>query len=468
MSEAINPVRRRGRVWAVGTVFALAALAAAGWCGWLWFGAPAPPDVPLSGVEPDVAKVILEAREEVRRNGRSAAAWGKLGEVLLAHEYDAAADPCFAQAERLDANDPRWPYFQGLVRMTQNAPDPTAAIPYLRRAVDRCERFDPGNSAPALLLAEMLLQTGEIDGAEALLRRVEEQEPDNPRLQFDLGMLAQARQDDGAAARHYLACAQSPYTRRSACAALAAIRERQGDGAGAADYSRRAAAYPSDRHWNDPYSAEYLSLQAVSVDRFAEPQRLEAEGRLKEALPLYLDLAGDGSDARAQIAAGTLLYKMGPKRYAEAEHYFRAAVGLKTEQTEANYFLGLILYSEGKQLEGEGEAGREAASVKFREALTYTDKALEFKPDHVLALLYRGLALKRLGQKAEALEAFRQAVRCRPDMADAHLKLGEALADDGRREEAVAELRRAVEVAPADDARPREALERVLGDDKPK
>ena len=177
--------------------------------------APAPPDVPLSGVEPDVAKVIREAREEVRRNGRSSAAWGKLGEVLLAHEYDAAADPCFAQAERLDANDPRWPYFQGLVRMTQNAPDPTAAIPYLRRAVDRCERFDPGNSAPALLLAEMLLQTGEIDGAEALLRRVEEQEPDNPRLQFDLGMLAQARQDDGAAARHYLACAQSPYTRRS-------------------------------------------------------------------------------------------------------------------------------------------------------------------------------------------------------------------------------------------------------------
>ena len=52
--------------------------------------------------------------DEVRQNGRSGTAWGELGQVLLAHEFDGPADACFAQAERFDANRPAGPTIAAL------------------------------------------------------------------------------------------------------------------------------------------------------------------------------------------------------------------------------------------------------------------------------------------------------------------------------------------------------------------
>jgi tetratricopeptide (TPR) repeat protein len=77
--------------------------------------------------------------------------------------------------------------------------------------------------------------------------------------------------------------------------------------------------------------------------------------------------------------------------------------------------------------------------------------------------LYRGLALKRLGKQDEAVDALHQAVRCKPEWVDAHLRLGQMLVQEGKKEEGIVELRRAAAVAPAEDARPREALARALG-----
>ena len=85
---------------------------------------------------------------------RSAAAWGRLGKILLAHEFSDEARACFAQAEALDPAEPRWPYHQGTI-LSQGEPD--AAIPKLQRAVERCGN-DP--DAPRLRLAEILLAQG--------------------------------------------------------------------------------------------------------------------------------------------------------------------------------------------------------------------------------------------------------------------------------------------------------------------
>ncbi len=458
MSEITKPVRSpRPLVWIAGAIVALAALAGVGLYGWLRFTTPAPPEVNLSDVEPAVAQAIEAATAKVRQNGRSGAAWGELGQVLLAHEFDGPADVCFVQAEKFDPNQPRWPYYRGLTRATQN---PAEALPFLKRAADLCERYDRGNDAPRLVLAETFLQMGAEDDARAQLDAVLSWDPDNGRARYDLGMLALARQDDETAAKQFTAAAADPHTRRKSCVALAAIRERQGDAAGAADYARRAAAPPKDQEWDDPYAEEYLRRQVVHSNRFAEPERLEAAGRLQEALPLWLDLAKDASDGRAQIAAGTALYKM--KRYEEAEHCFRTAVASGEEQVEANYFLAIVLYGEGERLEGPGGAGKEAAAAKYREALPLLDKALELKPNYARGCLYRGLVLRRLGRRAEATAALREAVRCKPEWVDAHLRLGETLIEDGQKEEGIAELRRAAALASADDARPREALGKAL------
>ena len=64
-----------------------------------------------------MTKLLAECRAAVGKSPQSAAAWGKLGMAFFAHDFAEEAKVCFATAERLDARDARWPYFQGLVRM---------------------------------------------------------------------------------------------------------------------------------------------------------------------------------------------------------------------------------------------------------------------------------------------------------------------------------------------------------------
>src|SRR5437899_2101638 len=124
--------------------------------GYLWFRSapPDPPDVVLTGLDPTVVNVVEESRAAVRHSPRSAAAWGRLGMVLVVHDFHAEANRCFAQSERLDPRDPHWPYYQGI---TLFLGDPKAAIPKLRRAVALCgDRPD----VPRLRLAETLFAQG--------------------------------------------------------------------------------------------------------------------------------------------------------------------------------------------------------------------------------------------------------------------------------------------------------------------
>src|SRR5437763_16812297 len=75
---------------------------------------PEPPLVDLEGIEPEVAQVIRSEIDTVRRQRRSGAAWGRLGQVLRAHGFDEEAVVCWRHAERFDDQEPRWPYYRGV------------------------------------------------------------------------------------------------------------------------------------------------------------------------------------------------------------------------------------------------------------------------------------------------------------------------------------------------------------------
>src|SRR5437764_828110 len=87
-------------------------LALAGWVGWRWYATPAPPRIPLDGVQTEIAQAVGAALEEVRRRPRSGAAWGRLGMVLHANGFDEHVADCYRNAERFDPNNPRWPYLR--------------------------------------------------------------------------------------------------------------------------------------------------------------------------------------------------------------------------------------------------------------------------------------------------------------------------------------------------------------------
>ena len=73
-----------------------------------------PPEVDLAGIDPAIKKAIEEARSKVIAEPDSAQAWGRLGMVLITHDFRLPAAFCLEQAERLDPAEVRWPYFQAL------------------------------------------------------------------------------------------------------------------------------------------------------------------------------------------------------------------------------------------------------------------------------------------------------------------------------------------------------------------
>ena len=116
-------------------VLASAAVLAGGGYWFLWRTPDLPPpELDLTGAEPAVAQAIGKARAEVLKAPRSAAAWGRLGMLLRAHDYGAEANVCFARAEQLDAKDPRWPYLHGHTLLSGH---PREALPLLEVALER-------------------------------------------------------------------------------------------------------------------------------------------------------------------------------------------------------------------------------------------------------------------------------------------------------------------------------------------
>src|SRR5437660_1619218 len=85
---------RRWRLVAAGLVIVLLI----GICGYLYCRPAVPqlPTVVLQEVDPAVVVVIEEAHHAVRGSPHSAAAWGRLGMVLLAHDFFSEANKCLS------------------------------------------------------------------------------------------------------------------------------------------------------------------------------------------------------------------------------------------------------------------------------------------------------------------------------------------------------------------------------------
>jgi tetratricopeptide (TPR) repeat protein len=376
--------------------------------------------------------------------------------ALLANKFEGESVAPLARAEALDPDDARWPYLRGVAVVGR---DPDAALPCFRRAAAAC-RDNERRAAARLRLAETLAANGHNEEAEAEFREVPPG-PLSPCAEYGLGALAAVRGDLAGAKAHLARCADSPLTRRKAAAQLAAVARRLGEAAGDGD---RAGKLPADPPWPDPFVAECLTLTTGRASRMDQVAELERQGQAARALDVLRQVAADYPDAQSFLALGITLGRRG--YYQESEAYLRRCLELEPRLVRAQYYLSLALFGQGEAL--KQQPGRQADSVaRFEEAAAWARRATELDPGHGEAHFQLGLTLGCLGRRAEAIAAFRRAVATRPDLADAHLWLGKALAEDGQKEEAVRHLRDAARYAAADDPRPRQALEHVLGGAKP-
>jgi tetratricopeptide (TPR) repeat protein len=361
--------------------------------------------VDLAGADPEVAALVESTRKEVLAAPRSADRWGRLGMVLRAHGFAAESTACFAQAQRLDPREPRWPYYRGLTLVLT---DPVAGLACLRRAVDR---LADGPAAPRFRLVEVLLEQGDLDDAGRHLEQAQQREPGHPRGRLLQARLALARQDGKAALAGLEGCWDDPRARRQTRLLAAEAWQRLGDAARAEKALAEAAPLGPDVPWDDPFVEEVNRLVVGVRARLAWAGALAGHGQAGEAVGVLQGVVEDyPREVSAWVMLGRALQQqdqLGP-----AEGALLRAVAIDPGSVEGWFHLGVVRVFRGRKR----EAGDTFAAV------------LRLKPDHARAHFYRGLCLRDTGDPAGARRAFEQALRCQPDYEEARRALREVTA----------------------------------------
>lgn len=372
---------------------------------WLVLRAPQrlePPEPDLAEVDPEVAEAVTVAQEKVRQQPNQSALWGRLGMVLLAHDFHEEAQRSFAEAERLDPADGRWPYLRGL---SLSLTDPDAGISCLRRAAEHC-----GDEplAPRLRLAETLLNQGRLEEGERHLEQARKSDPHNPRVQLGLGRLAVLRGQWDAALEHLDSCTSDVHARRLAHTLRAEAWTRLAQPDKAREEQAQAAKAPEDQLWLDPFMEDVLRLRRGLSIRLQRANDLFAHQRYQQAVELLEETVECYPHATAaRLLLGDVCRLWG--RGELAEQTFAEAVRIDPESADAWFRLGCMQAVRGRPREG---------ADSFR-------RTIAFKPDHADAHFNLGHCLKALGDTAGAMNAFRAALRCRPDHAPARQALRE-------------------------------------------
>jgi tetratricopeptide (TPR) repeat protein len=432
------PSRRRKLLVLLGGLLLLVGAAGLAWRVWRPPPPPKPPEVPLDSVIAEIREVINEARAVVVSDPQSAHAWGHLGKVLLVNGFADRSVVCFEQAARLAPEQPRWPYYLAMYYW-QVAPEKARA--HLERAAELCERSDPDNLEPRFRLVELLLETGDLEGASEAMKPLIDQVPDHPRLRYNRGVLACRRQQWQQAREWFEPLAAVPEVRQRSLAQLILVANRLGREELAERYERQQAAAPADRGWQDRFEQEVGELD---VGRRLRPPQGNS-GDAEQALQTLLARAREEgrNDPGVYLALGNLFLQQG--RLDEAEKAVLRAVELGAENARTFGMRGWIAFRRAENLE-RGGLTREAQQ-RFEEAVGLLRQAIRLSDQEAMLHYPLGASLRALGRPEEALPALRKAAQLSPEIAEIQLGLAEGLAALDRKQEALEHLQRAVRCA---------------------
>jgi tetratricopeptide (TPR) repeat protein len=355
----------------------------------------------------------------------------------MAHKFHKEAMQCFAQAEKLQPKEPRWPYHQGVMLLWWDA---NAAIPKLERAAELT-----GNTpiAPRLRLADALLERGQLEQAGKHLQVLVKDHAMEPYVLLGMGKLELARGQLDEALKYLAQSAASPQTARTSVALIASILQRQGKAAAAAEASSQVAALPPDPSMIDPFLGEVGDLQTGMQAWLDRAERLFKANKANEGLALL----GETVETYPNSAAPWRMLGQAQMRQrdpAAAERSLRKAVELSPRESASHYQLGTVLGAQGR----------------FAEAAESFRRAIELKPNDPSAFFHLGQCFMREGNMEKAIDAYRAAIRYDPTLSAAHSQLGTLLGEQGRYDEAIEALARAVKLDPS-DARATQDLEKA-------
>ncbi len=385
------------------------------------------PEVDLSKLSTKAAEALAARLKETRENPRSGGAWGRLGMLLDAYDYDSQALACFVEAERRDPNNPRWPYFQSWLLLGQ---DDAIALEKLRRTVQLC-----GNKPemPRYRLAKWLTERGHWP---ASLRELEALLAVNPRFTPAILLRALAEQAQGRfaeAIKQAEPTTSDARTRKAAWSLMAACQRQLGNATAAEEAERRVTQLPDDQAVVDVFQLEVSSLRLDSRVLSLPAHTLLAEGKLAEVAPLVQQLLTEHpTDPEAWLVAGRYQILLG--QFKEAEQSLRRHVELEAGSVQGHFQLGTSILRQNK----------------FVEAATVFERCAELKPDFGPAYFNRAFCLAKSGSKKEAIPLFQQVIRLSPEHLETYLLLGDLYIQQGQRQEAATLLTQAETLRPGD------------------
>lgn len=352
-----------------------------------------------------------------------AAAYGQTGGYYLAHKLWVAAEACYANAERLDPRNPRWPYYLGY-RYQQDAQPELAATAY-----GRALGLDPDLGPAQLRLGLTYLDLNRLDDAIPLLTAAAEIPGLRGAALYGLGRAAQANRDPTAAISLF---------------------------------DKALAADPDASQIHYSLAMAYRTLGQVDQARAQLAQRGDGEPRIRD--PMVDDLAQLLSGARTFHYRGIEALRDG--HYDVAVAAFRDALEVEPDNVNARVTLARALYLAGD---------RQGAADQLMDALRRD-------PKHGLGLFLMGALLEEQGDMTGARDRYRQVLETDPQHAGANHALGNILMRESDYQaaaehyaaaraavpqDAPAALMQAlalVRLGPARHAEARQVLEAAIGD----
>lgn len=378
------------------------------------------PVLVLDSLPATVRRHLQNLYEEARARPGDLSATGRLAMALHAQEQLQSANAAYRRARHLDPQSFEWTYLGAVVQAKLG--DFGGAASALRQAL----ALDPGYLPARLALAEVLVQSGQLEMARGEYVGLLRDYPELAVAHYGHGRVAAMLGDAAEALERYRRSVELAPEFGSAHYALAlAYRD-----AGLAErvaahleaYRRLGARRPVPP---DKLMERVNAFRSTARHLIVEGARLEEAGRIDESIARHVQaLEADPAAAQAHVNLISLYGRKGEQD--QAQRHYDAALKLQGDHAGAHYNWGVL----------HARAGRvEEAAAAFR-------RALEVDPFHPHAHNNLGTLLAGQGKLAEAASHYRQTIANDPDHRMARFNLGRVLVALGRPREAVEQFER--------------------------
>jgi tetratricopeptide (TPR) repeat protein len=335
------------------------------------------------------------------------AAYGRMGILLAAAEQLDAAEPSYLNAQQLQPNDPRWPYYLGhLYRI--RGPIASAAASF-----ERTLQLKPNDVASTVWLGEVYLTQGRVDEADPLFSRVLQRQPQLVPALFGAGRVALARNQYALAIKLLEQCLVLDPRGTAAHYPLGMAYR----GMGTADLAQAHIAQQGDVRIQpvDPLMAALDEvLESPRAYDIRGGRALETGDWPTAAAQFRKGLELNPSDPVIRLRLGTALFQMGDA--GGAQEQFERVLEASPTYARAHYSLGILALAGGR----------------FSEAKERLTNAVKFGPDDPGARLALAGVLRQDKRPADALPHYEHARKLDPKNTEITLGYVITLAQLGR------------------------------------